>query len=55
MGNIHVHRYAPGGDYQGWIEPDDKSWIAFIDRDGRPTFFLHRDPETGAVIEAPQN
>lgn len=59
MQNIVVGRYSstPGPDgtpgvgvhWQGWIEPQDKSWIAFIDCDGRPVFFLNRDPETGAV------
>jgi len=42
----------PADCWQGWIEPDDLSWIAFIDVDGRPTFFLDRDPATGAVLEA---
>ena len=52
MGNITVTRYpdpAEVGGWQGYIEPDDKSWIAFVDNDGRPVFFLDRDPVTGAV------
>lgn len=51
--NIHVGRYTNPETrkyYQGWIEPDDRSWIAFIDADGKPQFFLDRDPD-GAVIE----
>jgi hypothetical protein len=62
MGNIVVGRYShftplPEGcvdvadEWQGWIEPEDHSWIAFIAADGKPTFFLNRDPETGAVLE----
>jgi len=63
MTNIEVHRYErwpeplPEGvediadHWQGWIEPDDKDWIAFIAADGKPVFFLNRDPETGAVLE----
>lgn len=63
MGNITVGRYTrwpeplPEGtvdvadEWQGWIEPDDMSWIAFIAADGKPVFFLNRDPETGAVLE----
>lgn len=39
----------PSDNWQGVIEPDDKSWIAFIATDGSPTFFLDRDPTTGAV------
>jgi hypothetical protein len=66
MCNISVHRYpvptdsqrsvaAPGVNFvsdswQGWIEPDDQSWIVFIDADGRPVMFLDRDPQTGAVL-----
>lgn len=60
MTNITVGRYGPNEgtvledgtirqDWQGWIEPDDLSWIAFIDMGGRPTFFLDRDPVTGGV------
>lgn len=61
MCNITVGRYSPSEGtvqpdgtirqhWQGWIEPDDRSWIAFIDMDGKPTFFLNRDPVTGAVL-----
>lgn len=60
MTNIRVGRYSKGSgtiqpdgsvkqDWQGWIEPDDRTWIAFIDSEGRPLFFLDRDPLTGAV------
>lgn len=52
MQSINVKRYSDpvAVGYAGWIEPADKGWIAFIDLDGRPTFFLNRDPETGAVL-----
>jgi hypothetical protein len=51
MGNITVTRYRDPSavGWQGCLEPDDSSWIAFIDSDGRPVFFLDRDAETGAV------
>jgi hypothetical protein len=51
MGNITVGRYADraGVGYQGWIEPEDRSWIAFVGNDGHPQFYRDRDPETGAV------
>lgn len=51
MGNITVGRYAnpQSAGYAGWLEPDDRSWIAFVDLEGRPVFFLDRDPETGAA------
>lgn len=54
MTNISVHRYEHESikeSWQGWIEPDDRSWIAFIDADGKPLVYLNRDPDTGAVIE----
>lgn len=52
MTNIRVGRYnrPQSVGWQGWIEPDDLAWIAFIDLVGKPVFFLHRDPETGAVL-----
>ena len=52
MGNITVSRYDHPAEvgYQGWIEPDDRSWIAFIASDGSPVMFLNRDSETGAVL-----
>lgn len=51
--NIHVGRYQNPTTqkyYKGWIEPDDKSWIAFVRADGIPEFFLDRDP-SGAIVE----
>lgn len=52
MQNIVVSRYADPKalGWAGCIEPDDRSWIAFIDRDGRPLVFLKRDPQTGACL-----
>lgn len=52
MQNIIVSRYTNPREvgWAGWIEPEDKSWIAFVDLEGRPRFFLNRDPETGAVL-----
>lgn len=52
MQNIIVHRYDNPAElgWTGYIEPKDLSWIAFIDLHGRPTFFLHRDQVTGAVL-----
>lgn len=53
MGNIKVTRYpnpADVGGWQGYIEPDDLSWITFVAADGHPVVFLNRDPDTGAVL-----
>lgn len=54
MTNIVVGRYehpSVTDSWQGWIEPDDRSWIMFVDADGQPLVFLNRDPETGAVLD----
>jgi len=52
MGNITVGRYDHPDSVgcQGWIEPADASWIAFVTNDGSPVVFLNRDAETGAVL-----
>lgn len=52
MQNITVGRYKNPQNvgWAGWIEPEDKSWIAFVDLEGHPVFFLCRDPNTGAVV-----
>jgi hypothetical protein len=52
MQNIKVTRY-PDPKALGWagyIEPEDLSWIAFIGLNGRPVFFLNRDPRTGRIL-----
>ena len=52
MQNIIVGRYSSDSaleHWQGWIEPEDVSWIMFISAEGAPLVFLNRDPVTGAV------
>jgi hypothetical protein len=51
MSNITVGRYdnPKAVGFSGWIEPEDKSWIAFIDTEGKPTFFLNRDKSGGVL------
>lgn len=41
MQNIHVQRYANPASfgYQGTIQPEDRSWIVFVDKDGEPTLW----------------
>lgn len=50
--NIKVSRYPnpKGIGWAGYIFPEDHSWIAFIDLTGKPYFFLHRHPVTGACL-----
>ena len=52
MQNITVRRYSHPLQvgWAGYIEPEDLTWIAFIDLTGAPKFYLHRDPVTGAVL-----
>ena len=50
MPNIIVGRYEGETGYQGWIEPEDRSWIIYVADDGSLEVFLQRDPETGAVL-----
>jgi len=63
MCNISVHRYPDGTgkvepdgsitrEWDGWVEPDDKTWIVFVNVDGSVKAYLDRDPVTGAVREA---
>lgn len=52
MPAITVSRYANPANVGGWlgvIEPADKSWIVFIDADGRPMLFPHRDENGGCI------
>lgn len=60
MPKIKIGRYettggtaaAPpvGAEWAGWIEPEDKSWILFIRKDGRPSFFSSRDKDGGVAM-----
>lgn len=51
MGNITVTRYPKPAEvgWQGYVEPEDRSWIVFVHNDNHVAAFLDRDPETGAV------
>lgn len=42
MQNIHVRRYDESNSYQGSIEPDDRSWVVFIDSAGKPSLWVRR-------------
>lgn len=40
MQNIHVKRYADQSHgYAGTIEPEDHSWVLFIDTSGKPSLW----------------
>jgi len=47
--NIEVRRYAPGTTcWQGYIQPEDLSWIVFVKDDGSVWACMDRDAVTGA-------
>jgi hypothetical protein len=50
MSNIEVGRYddPESVGWQGWVQPEDRSWILYVKTDGSVTAFLNRDPD-GAV------
>ncbi len=37
----------PSDTWEGWIEPDDRSWIIFVGTDHKPLVFLNRDEGGG--------
>lgn len=39
MQPIHISRYEPGGQYQGTVVPEDRSWILWVDKNGEPTLW----------------
>jgi hypothetical protein len=53
MSNLKIGRYAHESvtaHHAGWIEPDDGSWIIFLDAAGKPcVYYAEREP-SGAVI-----
>lgn len=51
---IKIDRYKNPANVDGWdgyVEPDDNSWILYFGPGGRTKFYPHRDRMTGAVIE----
>jgi len=54
MKDITIGRYDDPdktGGWAGWVEPKDKSWILFIDKDGDTLFWPERDADGGVVGE----
>lgn len=58
--HIVIGRYEPQTDlpegvndpadrWEGWVEPDDKSWILFVAANGEPLFWPRRYPEGGVI------
>lgn len=53
MDKITIKRYEnpTSVGYQGYIEPEDKSWILYIGVDGKPLFFPQRAPAGRVLCE----
>lgn len=53
LSRIRVGRYAQPQKvgWLGWIEDEEKTWVAYIDLEGRPRFYLDRN-DSGAVLGA---
>jgi len=53
LSRIRVGRYDQPDKvgWLGWIEDEWKTWVAYIDLEGHPRFYLNRD-DTGKVLNA---
>jgi len=52
MEKIIIKRYEPeSAGYQGTIEPEDKSWILYVGKDGAPLFYPHRHEDGGVACQ----
>lgn len=53
MSNIIIGRY-PDGPIQehctGYVQPEDRSWIIFLDSEGKPFHYYPERDASGAVI-----
>lgn len=52
MQPIHVKRYQNPCGYQGSIEPEDRSWLVFVDDQGQATFWRRVEVKE-ATADAP--
>jgi hypothetical protein len=53
MSTLTIGRYEHESitkDYAGYIEPADKSWIIYLDADGKPSVYYPEREADGAVI-----
>lgn len=55
MADLRIERYdgEVSEDYAGIIEPRDRSWIIYLDNDGKPALYWPQRDERGAVIGNP--
>lgn len=56
MSNLTIARYDESVHkigYSGYIEPEDRSWIIYLDTDGKPSRYYPQRDNDGAVIGEP--
>jgi hypothetical protein len=53
MQKIKIERYddPKAIGYQGYVEPEDRSWILYVENDGAPLFYPHRAEDGGVLCE----
>lgn len=53
MQKIKIERYdnPEAVGYQGYVEPEDRSWILYVELDGTPLFYAHRADDGGVLCE----
>ena len=54
MSSITIGRYDHESitkDYAGWVEPADRSWIIYLDSEGKPAVYYAERETSGAVID----
>ena len=52
VSNLKIGRYdhpSVTDEYAGWIEPDDKSWIIWLDAHGKPAVYYKERNDDGSV------
>lgn len=56
MSNLTIGRYDHESitkDFAGYIEPAEKSWIIYLDADGKPALYWPKRDADGGVIGDP--
>ncbi len=56
MSNLTIGRYDHESitkDFAGYIEPADKSWIIYLDAQGRPALYWPKRDSDGGVVGEP--
>ena len=52
MESEHPNVHWPSDTWESYIEPEDRSWILYVERNGGFAFYPEREP-SGAVVGEP--